>query len=72
MLKHGLKVDRVHTYVSLSLSQLEEKITWVMEKTTSKPLNLTKLQGQFTLVVIVTLGDGFFLKTEKEHKEGRE
>ena len=33
MLKQGLKVDRVHTHVEFSLSQIEEKITWVIEKT---------------------------------------
>ena len=56
MLKYGLKVDRVHTYVDLSLSQLEEKITWAIETTTSKFLNFAKLQEQFALVVIVNHG----------------
>ena len=39
MLKHGLKVDRVHTHIDLSLSQIEEKITWVIEMTTGSRLN---------------------------------
>ena len=33
MLKHGLKLDRVHTYKGFSMSQVEEKIAWVIEKT---------------------------------------
>ena len=47
MLKYGLKVDRVHTYADLSLSQLEEKITWAIETTTGKFHNFAKLQEQF-------------------------
>ena len=43
MLKKGLKLDRVHTYADLSLSQLEEKITWVIEKTTGSPLSYDQL-----------------------------
>ena len=39
MLKNGLKVDRVHTYKNLCLSQMEEKITWVIEITTNTTLN---------------------------------
>ena len=61
MLKYGLKVDRVHTYYGLSLSHLEEKITWVVEKTTDNPLSFAQLQGQLALVVIVNLGDGSYL-----------
>ena len=44
ILKHGLKVERVHTYVKLSLSQLQEKITWVIEMTTGSCLNCDQLQ----------------------------
>ena len=68
MLKYGLKVDKVHTYKDLSLSQLEEKITWVVEMTTGNPLSFARLQGQFALVVIVNLGEGFFLESHKEYK----
>jgi hypothetical protein len=68
MLKHGLKVERVHTYYGLSLSHLEEKITWVVEMTTGNPLSFAQLQGQLALVVIVNLGEGFYLESEKVHK----
>jgi hypothetical protein len=44
MLKHGLKLDRVHTYKDLSLSQLEEKMTWLVEITTGSSLNFARLQ----------------------------
>ena len=33
MLKYGLKLDRVHTYKGFSMSQIDEKVTWVIEKT---------------------------------------
>ena len=39
MLKYGLKVDRVHTYKGLSLSQQEEKVMWVIEMTALRTLN---------------------------------
>ena len=69
MLKYGLKLDRVHTYVDLSLSQLEEKIMWVVEMTAFGTLNRAQQQEQIALVVIVNLGlNGFFMETEKEHK----
>ena len=45
MLKYGLKLDRVHTYKDFSLSQLEEKITWIIEKTTGDPLSNAKLKA---------------------------
>ena len=38
MLKYGLKIDRVHTYKDLCLSQMEEKIIWVIEMTTGSPI----------------------------------
>ena len=44
MLKYGLKVDRVHTYVDLSESQQEEKIMWVVEMTAFGTLNRTQQQ----------------------------
>ena len=44
MLKYGLKLDRVHTYKDLCLSQMEEKVTWVIEMTTGSPLNCAQLQ----------------------------
>ena len=70
MLKQGLKLDRVHLYRDLSMSQLEEKITWVIEMTTGSPIDHIRLQEQLALVVIVNIGSGgFFLETEKEHKE---
>ena len=66
MLKLGLKLDRVHTYKDLNLSQLKEKITWLIEKTNRNSLNFAKLQGQLILVVIVNLGlNGYFLESEK-------
>ena len=65
MLKQGLKVDRVHTYRDLSLSQYEEKITWVVETTTGNSLSCAQLQDKLALVVIVNLGDGYFLESEK-------
>jgi hypothetical protein len=44
MLKLGLKLDRVHICKDFSLSQLEEKVTWVIEKTTGNPLSFAKLK----------------------------
>ena len=44
MLKNGLKLDRVHTYVGLSLSQQEEKIMWVIEMTAFGTLNRAQQQ----------------------------
>ena len=44
MLKYGLKLDRVHTYKDLCLSQMEEKVTWVIEMTTGSPLNCAQFQ----------------------------
>jgi hypothetical protein len=44
MLKYGLKVDRVHTYVDLSESQQEEKIMWVVEMTAFGTLNRAQQQ----------------------------
>jgi hypothetical protein len=44
MLKYGLKLDRVHTYVGLSLSQQEEKIMWVVEMTEFGTLNRAQQQ----------------------------
>ena len=58
----------VHAECYFALSHLEEKITWVVEMTTGNPLSFAQLQGQLALVVIVNLGDGFFLESEKEHK----
>ena len=43
MLKRGLKVDRVHTYIDLSFSQVEEKITWMIEMTTGRRLSEAQL-----------------------------
>ena len=44
MLKYGLKVDRVHTYEDLSLSQQEEKIMWVIEMTAFSTFNRAQQQ----------------------------
>ena len=38
--------------------------------TTGNPLSFSQLQGQFALVVIVNLGDGYYLESEKYHKSG--
>ena len=56
MLKYGLKVDRVHTYVDFSLSQLEEKLMWVAEMTGFITHSRPKQQDKIVLVVIVNLG----------------
>ena len=69
MFKKGLKLDRVHTYVDLCLSQLEEKITWVIEMTTGSPLSSVQLQEKLALVVIVNISAGILLESEKSHKE---
>ena len=70
MLKYGLKIDRVHTYKDLCLSQMEEKITWVIEMTTGSPLNCAQLQEQLALVVIVNIGFmAFFWETENWQKD---
>jgi hypothetical protein len=44
ILKQGLKLDRVHTYEDLSISQLEEKFTWVAEMTTGGSSGFSRLQ----------------------------
>ena len=68
MLKKCLKLDRVHTYKGLSLSQLEEKITWLIEKTTSSSLSYARLQDQLSFVVIINIGHGYFLESQKGDK----
>ena len=66
ILKYGLKVDRVHTFESLSLSQLEEKITWVIEKIIDVPLCYARAKEQLALVFIINLGEkGLYLETKK-------
>ena len=49
-------------------SQLEEKITWVVEMTSGNPLSFAQLHGQLVLIVIVNLGQGLFLESEMEHR----
>ena len=69
MLKQGLRLDRVHTFTCLCPSQLEEKFTWVVEMTTDSSASFARLQEQIALVVIVNLGDGFFLESSQSHKD---
>ena len=68
MIKYGLKLDQVHAFKGLSMSQYEEKITWVIEKTSFGIRNCSQLHEQFALVVIIHLGHGFFLESNKMHK----
>ena len=43
MIKHGLKLDQAHAFKGLSMSQYEEKITWVIEKTSFDIRSCSKL-----------------------------
>ena len=43
---------------------------WVVEKTGFSSINCARQKEQIALVVIVNLGErGFFLETEKDHKD---
>ena len=67
MLREGLKIDRVHTCIGFSLSQVEEKITWVAEKTTSCLCLGGRLQIPLCLVVIVNISShGLFIEDYHE------
>ena len=69
MLKQGLKLDRVHTYQDISHSQLEEKITWIIEMTASSLTSYKQLQKKLALVVIINIGErGYFLESDKNHQ----
>ena len=62
-------MDRVHTHIGLSLSQVEEKLTWMKEMTTRRRFSRPELWEQLTLLVIVNLGEyGLFVESEKRHK----
>ena len=66
MLKHGLKLDQVHAYRDLSMSQLEEKITWTIEMTSGSNLRGAKHQEKLALIVIINIGDAaLFLESEQ-------
>ena len=62
MLKEGLKVSRVHSYVNFSLSQILEKITWIIEKTSRSYFSKVNHQKPINLITIVCIGEqGLFV-----------
>ena len=70
MLKEGLKVDKVHQFLNISQGQIEEKITWLSEKTYFSHFYKTKSKQPLTLVVIINIGEnGLFIETIKMSKQ---
>ena len=43
-------------------------MTWVVEKTTRSPADSHRYKEELALIVIVNLGEGFFLESERAHK----
>ena len=69
MLKKALKLDRVHTFGNLSVSQLIEKIDLMTEIVFFNQINRSKTKTQ-TLITIISLAySGLLSETYQEHKE---
>ena len=70
MLRHGLELDQVHLFKDFSVSQIEEKFTWVIEKIRTSLFKSKSAQKPIILVAIVNIGDG--LNSWGEGEEGEE
>ena len=69
MLKKALKLDQVHTYCELSMSQVLEKIDLVTEVTMFNQLNGSNPNSK-TLITIINLAFHRILaESNQEHKE---
>ena len=69
MLVKALKLDQVHIFGDLSMSQFLEKIDFSIERVKFNQLKKTQLKNQ-TLVTVISLArDGILVESNKEHKE---
>ena len=68
MLKQALKLDQVHTFGDLSMSQLLEKIDLMTELALFNQFNST--QPTQTLIFIISLAwNGLLTECDQKHKE---
>ena len=70
MLKKSLKVERVHTYINLSFSQMKEKTTWVIEKTTSNLDRVDSKKSPYFVVIANCSHAGLFAESQPIHRSG--
>jgi hypothetical protein len=69
MLVKALKLDQVHIFGDLSMSQLLEKIDFSIERVEFNQLQKTQMKNQ-TLVAFISLArKGILAESDKVHKE---
>ena len=68
MLVKALKLDQVHIFGDLSMSQFLEKIDFAIERVEFNQLQKTQLKNQ-TLVTFISLAyNGILAESDKVHK----
>ena len=69
MLEVALKLDRVHTFGNISLSQLLERMNWVTEMAIINANVNEFRQKKLMLIVVISLGNhGLLVETEPHHE----
>ena len=69
MLRKALKLDRVHTFCDISMSQLLEKIDFLIELTLKSDHDTNQRSKITTLVSIISLSfKGLLAESDKDHK----
>ena len=70
MLKKALKLDQVHIFGDISMSQLLEKIDFVIERTNINQLNREqKLKPQMLITIISLAEFGWLFETDKNQQD---
>ena len=70
MLKKALKLDRVHIFGDISLSQLLEKMDFLTEfGLTNDHLKTQGLEKRILITIISLSKEGLFVESDKEHRK---
>ena len=70
MLKKALKLDQVHVFGDISMSQLIEKMDFVAEKAIGHDLNRAHGPKQLTFITVISLAfTGLLAESKKADKD---
>ena len=69
MLKKALKLDQVHAYGDLSISQFKEKMDLLIEFTVHNQLDYKQPNTQILVTVISIAQSGIFVESNEIHKK---
>ena len=69
MLKKALKLDQVHTFGDLSMSQLLEKIDYVVEMIFLNQIKNTQAKTKILITIISLAKNGILAESNSVHKK---